>query len=347
MAPRIARKLAISAASLVLVLGGAELLCRVAGLGPAADYFKWQADPEVGFLPMPDQQTWFGKADPVTGAGLVPIRINHFGQRGEDYELAKPAGERRVVVLGDSLTMGQGVLDGETYPYRLGEVLRARDGEGRRTRVINAGVNSWTSWNYAQWVEQRLPEFHADLLVVGLYLGNDMVLPAEGARTIPVPLENVLRDSALYYALMTFYRSVLWKRVESIRRDQTLTELEQRLEQLRGVAESELSESDQRLLWRENALPQLMRIRDAARAQGVALVVLLIPTWGLVKGDASDGIHDFLREELETQGVAVATCLDPLRVAGEAAWLAGDTGHLSVEGNRVVAEALAGQLGSP
>jgi lysophospholipase L1-like esterase len=347
MGSRIARKLAISVATLVVVVGGAELICRAAGLGPNAGYFRWEADPDVGFKPMPNQQTLFGKADPATGAGLMPIRINAFGQRGEDFPLAKPPGERRVVVVGDSLTMGQGVLDGETYPHRLGELLRERDGKGRTTRVINAGVNSWTTWNYAQWVEHRLPEFDADLLVVGLFLGNDMLLPAEGAGTIPVPLETLLRDSALYHTLMGFYREYLWKRVEASRRNMTAEELEGELDRYQGKVPSDLSESDQRVLWRKNALPQLMRIRDVARAEDIGLVVLLIPTCGMVNGDESTGVHDFLRSEFEAEEVSVATCIDELRAAGLEAWLAFDVGHLSVLGNRVVAQALARQLGSP
>lgn len=347
MGQRIARKLGLSAATLMLVVGGAELVCRAAGLGPKDDYFRWEADPDVGFRPLPNQQTFFGKTDPDTGEGLVPIRINRYGQRGQDYELAKAPGERRVIVLGDSLTMGQGVLDGETYPFRLGEVLRERDGPQRTTHVINAGVNSWTTWNYAQWVQHRLPAFDADLLVVGVFLGNDMVLPAEGAETIPVPLENLLRDSALYHTLMRLYREYLWKRVEARRLGMSAEDLENKLDVYRGKIPSDLSEADQRVLWRENALPQLLRIRDATRAEDVGLVVLLIPTCGMVNGDESNGIQDFLRTELENHGVSVATCIDELRTAGLEAWLSWDVGHLSVLGNRVVAQALARQLGTP
>lgn len=347
MGPRIVRKLAISAASLVLVVGGAELFCRAAGLGPKPGYFKWRADADLGFSPMPDQQTWFGSIDPESGRGLMPIRINRFGLRGEDFEFNKQEGERRVAVLGDSLTMGQGVLDGETYPYRLGEILVQRGPEWRRTRVLNAGVNGWTCWHYAQWAEKRLPLFGAELLVVGLYLGNDFELPPEGAGTIPVPLENVLRDSALYHSLMTLYREFLWKRVEARRQNVPLSEIEKQLEVLKGVAPSELNEHDQRLLWRENAIPQMLRIRDATRAQGVDLVVLLIPTLALSQDPTQAGVHDYVRDELEGHGVNVATCIDDLRAMGPDAWLPWDTGHLSVEGNRTVARALARELGSP
>lgn len=346
MGRRILKKLALSAASLVIVIGGAELICRAAGLGPNANYFRWVADRHVGFTPMPNQQTWFGRTDPTTGKGLMPIRINRFGQRGEDYEFQKPPGERRILVVGDSLTMGQGVLDDETYPYRLGEILAQRDVGGPFQRVVNAGVNSWTTWNYAQWVDHRLPLFSADQLVVGLFLGNDMVLPAEDPQTIPVPLEKALRDSALYHTLMRVYRDYLWTKVEARRRDIPLSELERQLENLRGKIPSNMSEADQRLLWRENALPQLERIRAAARDQGVDLVVLLLPTWGLASGEADAGIHEYLRRELESQGVKVATCLEELRAAGRDAWLEWDAGHLSVLGNQVVAQALARQLGS-
>lgn len=348
MGPRIARKLAISAASLVLVVGGAEWICRAAGLGPTPGNFRWRADADLRYSPMPDQHTWLlGPIDPETGRGQMPIRINRLGLRGEDFEFHKQEGERRVAVVGDSLTMGQGVLDDETYPYRLGEILAQRDPEWRKTRVLNAGVNGYTSWHYAQWAEKRLPLFAADLLVVGLYLGNDFELPGEGAGTIPVPLENVLRDSALYHALMKLYREFLWKRVEARRRDVPLSEIDKQLEVLRGVAPSQLSEHDQRLLWRESAIPQLMRIRDAARAHEVGLVVLLIPTCAMVNGNESSGIQDFLRNELEAEGVSVATCFDELRTAGLDAWLSWDVGHLSVLGNRVVAQALARQLGAP
>ena len=252
-ATKLLRKLAISIASLVVVLGGAELIARV--FAPLPDYYRWMADAEVQIIPLPDQQTFFGKNKPDEGQHLIPIRINHYGQRGPDYPLQKPPGELRIMVLGDSLTMGQGVQDDESFPARLGQLMAAQDGEGHSVRVVNAGVNGWTSWHYMRWVETKLPAFDADVVVLALCLGNDMVPPGRGATAIPVPLDNLLRDSALYQLLVHLYRVNMWKRVEAARRDMTLSELEQQMDVYRGFADSELSEADQRLLWEVNALP--------------------------------------------------------------------------------------------
>lgn len=347
MVARVARKLAISVGSLVVVFGGGELIARLAGVGPKPGIFRWVGSDEVAYFPMPDQQTTFGKPDPATGLGTTPIRINGHGQRGEDYPLEKPPGEWRVAVVGDSLTMGQGVLDDECIPAQLEELLRADDPAERRTRVINAGVNGWSTWNYAQWAKHLMPRFDVDLLVVGVYMGNDMVPAAEGAGVIPIPLHSLLRDSALYHWALTTYRDVLWKRFEARRRGQTMSELDQWLEEYKGVAESDLSEQEKRELWDKNALPQLMRARDACRQQGVELVVLLIPTSGLVHGESTDELHDFLRARLEAGGVKVATCLEELRELGHEGWLDWDVGHLSPAGNAAVAEALARQIRTP
>ena len=348
MAPRIVRKLApklaISLTAVVVVFGAAELICRAAGVGPQPGSFRWVGDYEVAYYPMPDQQTHFGQPDPQTGLGTTPIRINRYGQRGADYPLEKAPGEHRVAVVGDSLAMGNGVLDEECFPARLEALLRAEDRPGTSTRVINAAVNGWNTWNYAQWAKFKMPQFDPDTLVVGLYLGNDMAPAATGSGVIPIPLHSLLRDSALYHWMLTSYREFLWKRMEAVRLGKTMSELEQQLEEYKGVSENQMSEADKRLLWETNALVQLLRIRDAGREQGVEIVVLLIPTWGLVDGEVTDEIHTFLRERLEAGGIRVATCLDELRTVGREGWLDWDEGHLSPIGNRIVAETLARQL---
>lgn len=347
MVPHIVRKLALSAGSLVLVFGSAELICRAAGLGPAPGSFRWAGNDKVGYLPMPDQDTSFGPGNPETGRPHVPVHVNRYAQRGPDYPLEKQPGEWRLAVVGDSLTFGQDVADADCYPAQLERMLRTQDSAGRLTRVVNAGVNGWSAWNYAQWTRHYLADFDVDLLVVGVFLGNDMVPAAEGAGVIPIPLHSVLRDSALYHWMLTLYREFLWKRIESRRRGKSMSELDELIDQYKGISESDLSLEEKHVLWEQNALPQLLRARDAAREQGVPTIVLLIPTMAQVFGRSKDDAHEFLKSELEARGVVVATCLEDLRAIGREGYLAWDEGHLSVEGNRVVAEALARQLPQP
>jgi hypothetical protein len=155
-----------------------------------------------------------------------------------------------------------------------------------------------------------------------------------------VPLENSLRGSALYRFLVETYRAYLWKRVEAARRDLSVEELDAELERYKGLAESELSDDDQRVLWEQHALPHLEAARDACREAGVAVAVLLLPSYPMVLTEAPPPVYGFLRERLETAGLPTIDCIEPVRAAGDAAWLSYDVGHLSVLGNRLVAEAL-------
>lgn len=344
MAPRskgLARKLGLSLASLVVFLGGAELICRAAGYAPASDSFRWMGHPDLQAVPMPNQRTWLGQDDPATGRTRLPITINGYSQRGPDYPLQPEPGELRIIVVGDSLTMGQGVRDEESFPAVLGQLLAdAGDLELGRPRVVNAGVNGWSTWHYLRWAETQLERFAPDVLVVGLYLGNDMVPPRNAPLAIPVPMENALRGSALYRFLGEKYRAHLWKRIEAARRDLSVAELDAELERYMGLAESDLSDEDQQVLWGRHAIPYLERVRAACSARGVGLAVLLIPSYPLVIVDEPPPVYDFLRGRLQELGLPTILCLEEVRAAGDAAWLSYDVGHLSVLGNRIVAEAL-------
>jgi acyl-CoA thioesterase-1 len=86
-----------------------------------------------------------------------------------------PGAERVVVVLGDSLTAGQGVTRDEAYPALLEARLR---GEGFPYRVVNAGVSGDTSaggLRRVDWVLRTKPA------VVIVALGAN-----DGLRGLPV-----------------------------------------------------------------------------------------------------------------------------------------------------------------
>ena len=341
---RLGRKLALSALSLVVFLGAAELICRAAGFTPRTDVIRWMADPDLQALPMPDQQVWSGQDDPATGRERICTTINNHSQRGPDYPLRKQPGERRIALVGDSLTMGKGLDDADCFPQLLRDLYAAQPPAGGAPRVINAGINGWTSWHYMRWAQTQLDAFQPDVLVIGLYLGNDMVPAFNAPLAIPVPLENALRGSALYRFLVETYRKHLWKRIEATRRGKTIEELDADLEAYMGKREQDLSEADQRVLWERNSLPHLARARDACRERGVPLRVLMIPSYPMVLEQAPPPVYGFVREQLEQLGVGVIECFEPIRQAGAAAWQAHDVGHLSALGCGLVAGILRDEL---
>src|SRR5262245_9118016 len=79
--------------------------------------------------------------DPALGWRLKPgirterLKTNSAGMRGEREFAPEPGpGERRIVLVGDSYTFGQGNADEETFAAYLQAAL------GERTSVLNLGV---------------------------------------------------------------------------------------------------------------------------------------------------------------------------------------------------------------
>lgn len=336
----------------MVVLISLELACRLAGYGPT-DYFQWTADPDLQVVPMPNQQTWFCKDDPATGQTRLPIRINRYSQRGGDYPLPKAPGVPRIVIVGDSLTFGQGVRDHETFPAQLQAMYEGQKSGRGQPQVINAGVNSWSSWHYRRWVETQMERFDPDVIVVGLFAGNDMEVPPGASTGILVPGADLLRQSAFYRFLATQYRAYLWKRIAATKRGKTPADVDEELLQYAGVSARKLSSDELRFLWERNAFPNLERMRDAARAYGVSLVCFLIPTYLTTSQDDVGPTYEWIREQVEALGIPVVAGLSQLRAAerrrrqGDDAtpvWLPWDKGHLAPDGNRLAAESLASGL---
>jgi len=113
------------------------------------------------------QRDWFD-AD-----GRVPCRINRLGLRERDeITEAKPAGQRRVVCLGDSLTFGWGVPEELCWVRLLENELRRSD-DGVRT--INCGGTATVCADeYWFGLKNRFVQFAPDVVVMTICL-NDLV----------------------------------------------------------------------------------------------------------------------------------------------------------------------------
>lgn len=106
----------------------------------------------------------------MPGYNVAGIRINQYGFRGEEFPKKKQPGVQRIVCLGDSCTFGV-AGDDSPYPFQLQQLLDAMH-LPQTYHVINTGVEGHASINALL----RLPwllTFKPDLLIV--YLGwNDM-----------------------------------------------------------------------------------------------------------------------------------------------------------------------------
>jgi lysophospholipase L1-like esterase len=111
------------------------------------------------------------------------LRTNSRGLAGPELPPTKPAGEFRIVVLGDSYTVGGQVPYAQVFPAVLEQELRARGYS--QVRVVDAGVGGYTTYNEAGLLRENLSWLQPDLVVVAAFLGNDVA-------------ENVLATDAGY-----------------------------------------------------------------------------------------------------------------------------------------------------
>lgn len=108
------------------------------------------------------------------------FRINSSGLRDDEISPVKPAGVKRILMLGDSMTVGWGVEQSECFAGRLDALLN--DGSappgspGTRHEVVNCGWASWYTTDGAYvFLKHRIDELDPDLVVLDFFL-ND---PAE------------------------------------------------------------------------------------------------------------------------------------------------------------------------
>lgn len=90
------------------------------------------------------------------------------------YSLPKDPNTFRILVLGDSITFGQGVGDDEPFTERMREVLAAL--RGKPVEVINTGLDGYNTVQEAALLEQRGLALKPDCVIV-VFCGNDLDPP--------------------------------------------------------------------------------------------------------------------------------------------------------------------------
>jgi hypothetical protein len=120
--------------------------------------------------------------EPLVGFGLKKnahesmsgwkVETNRYGFRTtENFPIEKPKNEIRIFVVGGSTVFGWGVNASDSIPRRLQaqvekEFTRDLSLQGKRVRILNAGVPWYSSWHEATLVFSRLLDFNPDQILV-------------------------------------------------------------------------------------------------------------------------------------------------------------------------------------
>jgi len=102
------------------------------------------------------------------------VSSNRFGMREFDYEMPKPEGTVRVVLLGDSFIFGLGVEAEQRLGVWLKRALDARKGSrGRDVEVLHLGCSSWNLVAESSFLRRQLSVLQPDL-VLHVSVSNDL-----------------------------------------------------------------------------------------------------------------------------------------------------------------------------
>ena len=147
---RLLARLALAAASVLLVLGSAELGMRLFNVGQVMTY---QSDPRYGYIMRASQRiSTYGEE----------IQINSLGLRGPELMDPKPPDVLRLVFTGDSITYGGGRIPERKLFCRLIEDYAAAD--GLRVEAVNLSAPGWSPRNWAAWLDAH-GTLDADLIL--------------------------------------------------------------------------------------------------------------------------------------------------------------------------------------
>lgn len=148
-------------------------------------------------------------------------RVNHLGLRGRDTTVEKPVGTKRVLMLGDSFTMGKGVEDDQTFAVLVEGGLQQGLSAcgGGLVEVLNGGVDSYAPVLSAIQLERDLARLAPDLVILN-FDNSDLIQEAayrqqavrdESGKIVAVP--QVWQQSAYERFLSWTSRNLFLTRV--------------------------------------------------------------------------------------------------------------------------------------
>jgi hypothetical protein len=261
----------------------------------------------------------------------VEMRFNSKGYR-EDEFVAKRPGVRRIVVIGDSFTVGYGLPESASYPRRLESILKARP-EAGPTEVLNLGMGGFNLESIVGVADFALRDLSPVVLVYGYFMNDPVfngdvgrpeghdVVEVSGTRVafLPPPVEGL--------HLAALFQQAVWRY---------------------GSADAFFA-WHRRLHTPEYWAPSaalIAQMASRARAQDVRFVLLLLPLIWQLEDHPLREVHERITRFAHAQGIETIDALSFLSAhKAEDLILHPRDRHPNTLYTQIVAEALADKLG--
>lgn len=337
------------AAAAVMV---AFLICEIAARmifprppeGTRQPEIGYLLDSEVRYVMAPSQRGWIDE-------GLVTV--NSRGFRGREVDLPKPPNRFRTVIVGDSLTLGWGMNDDETYAAKLEHLMRSRLSD-EAVDVVNLGIGGYNTRQEVTFLERHVDTLRPDLVLVGFYLNDVPEILADNGPAVREVAEGggAGADERLRYMNPT--PSGWWHR--QVRKSRLLYIAARAFNRVRGAGEQGRSQFELEMALLEGieserlerawgkVAEQFIRLGALAGDKRFTVGIVVLPCREQVAAEArSTAYLDRLRSLAEANGFHL---IDPVPLMRERAtaphdlYIPYDRNHPSAEGHALIAQAV-------
>lgn len=135
----------------------------------------------------------------------VNIKLSSYGFRDKEYSLEKPENTYRIMVLGDSFTLGWGVPIEDVYSEVLEKILNENI-KGKKFEVINTALGNYNTQMEFEMLKEKGIKFKPDMIIVGFY-PND---PELTVKFNPSSISTIIKRNSYAYAFF-------WDRITNIK----------------------------------------------------------------------------------------------------------------------------------
>ena len=278
----------------------------------ASDLKQPTANPRLPFHHFPNKEgDYYG----------VHIKTNLMGFRSREITAAKPEGAKRILLLGDSFTLGWGVPFEDTYCALLEKYLTQR---GIRAEAVSQGVGNYNSIMELELFKLKGLELNPDLVILMYYINDTEPTPAVTASL----KYNLLKHSYLVAFLFDRYtklkplidKSYGWKAYYS----------------------NLYKEGSPGLSGNQEALKELIK---TCKDRDIRLLIVNIPELRVLKEYPFPFATDFVRKIAHDDNVPFFDLL-PVLAAEEPStlWVSPEDPHANSKANAIIANALFRKL---
>lgn len=280
-------------------------------------------DPVVDWRYRPNSEVMIGK---------VTLKYNSQGFRDREHSPLKPSGTRRILVLGDSVTMGHGV----EWPFLFSQVIQSRLPSNQEVITIAmAGLNTPQE---VHLLEQMGVTYDADVVILNFVLNDaDFATRYEASN-------RVVNDTDSTIGLFNIKVTPGFKRF--VKSSALVYFLKDRIENIKGRLLGHEDTDYYTSVWqsagnREKIVESFERLARLQQKFGFQVVVILWPILMAYDQYRFESIHEWVGKEGQRNGFTIIDLLPnfskhsyrDLQVATE------DNIHPNMVGHAIGAEA--------